>query len=187
MRIKVIVLPLLAALLACSALGQVATIGDPAFQSYTLAIRGGQHAGFYAGAQPADQVGLFARSLGSAWDAGAEVRAARLQSGGAWLDLGATALYGSTGAKAAGEAGFVLGDSFDCFLWAKAMLGNFHAAAGGIQIGRISVSGAYGNYFENRADLGVRIDRAGKYAATTGYSSALGFNGGIRRVWTYRR
>ncbi|HZT32760.1 MAG TPA: hypothetical protein VFA33_22925 [Bryobacteraceae bacterium] len=187
MRINVIVLPLLAAILACSASGQVASVGDPTFQSYALAARGGQHAGFYGGAQPVDQFGVFARSLGAAWDAGAEVRAARLQSGGAWLDFGVTALYGSAGAKAAGEAGVVLGDSFDCFLWAKGMLGNFRAAAGGIQLGRISISGAYGNYFENRADLGVRLDRRGKYTATVGYSSALGFNGGMRRSWSFKR
>ena len=184
---KVIALPLLAALLTCSAFGQVASVTDPAFQSYTLAARGGPHAGFSGGGQPVDWLGLFGRSLGGAWDAGAEVRAARLESGGAWLDLGATAMYGSAHAKAAAEAGLVIGDAADCFLWLKGMIGNFHAGAAGLQLGRISVSGAYGNYFENRADVGVRIDRAGKYVATVGYSSALGFNGGIRRSWTVQR
>ena len=172
-------------LLAFGACGQVATVAAPGELTYSVTARGGEHAGLTL-AGTADDVGIsmFARSLGRAWDAGAEYRFFRslTTSGGSGtiFDLGATALYGSAGGKMAGEAGFVLGDATDCMFWVKGVLGNFRAATAGVQLGRVSLSGAYGNYFENRGDLGVNLDHAGHYVLTGGWSSALGWNGGVK-------
>ena len=62
----------------------------------------------------------------------------------------------------------------------RASSGTSEAVAAGAQIGRVSLNGAYGNYFENRGDLGINLDRAGHYVLTAGWSSALGWNGGVK-------
>jgi len=172
-------------LLAFGALGQVATVATPGELDYTATARVGQHAGFsLTGTVDDVGLGIFARSLGSAWDVGTEYRFLRsLESSGGpgtIFDLGATAIYGSRGAKLAGEAGLVFGDASSTMVWLKGIAGNFQAVNAGVQIHRVSLSGAYGNYFENRGDLGVKIDSAGHYIVTGGWSSALGWNGGVK-------
>ena len=171
-------------LLAFGACGQVATVAAPGELDYTATTRGGEHAGLsLAGTVDDVGLGIFARSLGSTWDVGTEYRFFRSleTSGGSGtiFDLGATAIYGSRGGKLAGEAGLVFGNASDTMGWIKGIAGNFQAVSAGVQIRRVTLSGAYGNYFENRGDLGVKLDRAGHYIVTGGWSSALGWNGGV--------
>jgi hypothetical protein len=177
-------------LVALVAYGQVATVTEPNQITYSAAARLSQHGGFSA-AGVAGNIGVFARSLGSAWDVGAEslfLRASMERGGSlAAFDLGATAIYGSAGGKLAGEGGIVLGDATDCLVWTKGILGDFRAIAAGTQIGRVSLSGAYGNYFENRGDLGINLDRAGRYVLTAGWSSALGWNGGVKIIFVRKK
>jgi hypothetical protein len=178
-------------LLLAAAFGQVATPTTPDQITYSAAVRLGDQGSFNADGVVGN-VGVFGRSLAGAWDIGAEAllfrsaididNAGQHTTGG--LDLGTVAIYGSAGAKLAGEAGFFFADATGHSVWVKGTVGNFQAVSGGFGFSRISISGAYGNYFENRGDVGVRLDRAGHYTLTAGWSSALGWNGGVLLSFT---
>ena len=143
-------------------------------------------------AQPIEQLSVTGRMLtkytgwnskDSFWDAGTEFRAFRYERTGAtvaFTDLGLVARYGSQGVKIAAESGYLFGESADLYFWSKTAFGNYRDVAAGFQIGRLSASGNYGNYFENAANLGFRFDRRGYVRAQAGWSSIFGWNADIK-------
>lgn len=167
---------------AAFAAAQIASLPFTVPQA-SIAAYGGRHVGGSLSYAYNPQLRLFGRGLGSAWDAGAEYRLAQFKSENGsvsrFLDLGVTALYGSDGVKGAAEAGYLFGESADCYFWAKGAAGNYWEASGGAQIGHWGLSAGVGNYWDNRIDLAYSIDRLHKYAVTAGYSSVLGANIGL--------
>lgn len=65
-----------------------------------------------------------------------------------------------------------------------AELGTFYAAIAGVEFDRISLSGKYGDGWENRLDLKYSLGKERKYAVSAGYSNWLGYNIGVSARWS---
>lgn len=179
---------LLVALLCAALSAQVASIGEAGQGQLALAAGSSAAFGSSLSFAPSDRSSVAVQTRGRAYDLGGSYRIFRSTVERPDLvshrDAGVALHYGSKGVKAAAEFGYFTGDSGDCYFWIKGAIGNYRAVSGGTQLGRLNVSGVYGNYFENKLAAVWSLGRLRRYGVLAGYSSALGAHAGV--VFNFR-